>query len=130
MNAAVDIFIKQEVRRQLAQRNGLGHLSADEGEWKELFTASKEYSPTISRTETFAFETGEDEGSLVKKILFGVHAAMSVAGGTLGAYHGYKRNRGSLGWALAWSALGTGAPIITTAVAFAQGFGKPIKKGK
>lgn len=38
------------------------------------------------------------------------------------AYHGYKRN-GSVLWALAWAALGYTAPVITTVIATAQGFG-------
>lgn len=40
----------------------------------------------------------------------------------LSAYHGYKRNDDSLGWGLAWGALGGLFPIITPAVAFAEGF--------
>ena len=43
------------------------------------------------------------------------------------AYHGYKRNN-SVGWAIAWGLLGGLAPVITPAVAVAQGFGKP-KRG-
>ncbi len=39
------------------------------------------------------------------------------------AYHGYKRNN-SVGWAIGWGLLGGLFPIITPAVAFAQGFGK------
>ena len=42
----------------------------------------------------------------------------------LSAYHGYKRNYDSLGWALGWGVLGGLFPIITPAVAIAQGFGK------
>ncbi len=42
----------------------------------------------------------------------------------LSAYHGYRRNN-SIGWALTWGALGSVAPVITPAIAFAQGFGKP-----
>jgi hypothetical protein len=41
----------------------------------------------------------------------------------LSAYHGYKRNRGSVKWAIAWGLLGGLFPIITPAVAFAQGIG-------
>ena len=47
---------------------------------------------------------------------------LSVAAST---YHGYKRHSGSLGWALGWGVLGGLFPIITPAVALAQGFGKP-----
>lgn len=51
----------------------------------------------------------------------------SVAAVGVCAYHGYKRN-GSVGWAIGWALLGGFAPVITTAVAFAQGIGK--KKGR
>ena len=51
--------------------------------------------------------------------------AVSAAGMGLGAYHGYKRNNGSVGWAVVWALLGGAFPIITTAVAIAEGFGKP-----
>lgn len=60
----------------------------------------------------------------------GVRAALTVlAMGSAAAstYHGYKRNRGSVGWAVAWGLLGGIFPIITPAVAVAQGFGKPAK---
>jgi hypothetical protein len=39
------------------------------------------------------------------------------------AYHGYKRND-SIGWAIVWGLLGGLAPVITPAVAVAQGFGE------
>lgn len=43
----------------------------------------------------------------------------------LAAYHGYKRHRGSVGWALGWALLAGLAPVIVTGVALAQGLGKP-----
>ena len=42
----------------------------------------------------------------------------------LSAYHGYKRNYDSLGWGVAWALLGGTFPIITPAIALAQGFGE------
>jgi hypothetical protein len=42
------------------------------------------------------------------------------------AYHGYKRNN-SVGWAIWWGFMGGVFPVITPVIAFAQGFGKPIK---
>ena len=51
-------------------------------------------------------------------------AVASVASTGLSAYHGYKRNN-SVGWAIVWGLLGGAFPIITPAVAFAQGFGEP-----
>jgi hypothetical protein len=48
----------------------------------------------------------------------------SVSGGA-SAYHGYKRSRGSVGAAVGWGLLGFIFPVITPAIALAQGFGKP-----
>lgn len=54
--------------------------------------------------------------------------AMAGIGGLLGAVHGYRRNRGSVGWAIAWGVAGTLLPLPTTGVALLQGYGK--KKGR
>ena len=48
--------------------------------------------------------------------------AIPVSAG-LSGYHGYKRNNDSLGWGLVWGLLGATFPIVTPAVAYAQGFG-------
>lgn len=55
---------------------------------------------------------------------FAVAVAGTAAAGAL-AYHGYKRNRGSVGWALMWFFFGGIFWPITLPVALAQGFGKP-----
>ena len=49
--------------------------------------------------------------------------ALLAASSAASLYHGYKRNN-SLGWGLAWGALGALFPIITPVVAVAQGYGK------
>lgn len=49
-------------------------------------------------------------------------AALLSAGAS--AYHGYKRND-SVGWAVVWGLLGSLFPVITPAIALAQGFAKP-----
>lgn len=54
--------------------------------------------------------------------------ALSTVSGALSAYHGYKRND-SIGWAIVWYFMGAWFPIITPAIAVAQGFGKPYRKG-
>jgi hypothetical protein len=51
--------------------------------------------------------------------------AASIGGTAIGAYHGYKRNNGSIGWAIGWALLGGIFPIITVPIAFAQGIGDP-----
>jgi hypothetical protein len=48
---------------------------------------------------------------------------LSTASMAASAYHGYKRNN-SVGWAIAWGALGALFPVITPVVAVAQGYGK------
>lgn len=54
------------------------------------------------------------------QVTWGLLSAASVG---LSAYHGYKRND-SIGWAIGWGVLGGLFPIITPAVALAQGFGQ------
>jgi len=41
------------------------------------------------------------------------------------AFHGYRRHHGSIGWAVGWGVLGMFFPILTPAVALAQGFSRP-----
>lgn len=54
-----------------------------------------------------------------------VYSTILFASASASAYHGYKRNRGSTGAAVGWGLLGLIFPIITPAVALAQGFGDP-----
>ena len=50
-------------------------------------------------------------------------SALSLGSMALSAYHGYKRND-SVGWAIWWGFLGSVFPVLTPAIAFAQGFGQ------
>jgi hypothetical protein len=52
-----------------------------------------------------------------------VEGTIVLASVAASAYHGYKRNR-SVGWAAWWGFMGLLFPIVTPAVAIAQGFGK------
>jgi hypothetical protein len=58
-----------------------------------------------------------------------IYSLLSLTGAVLGAYHGYKRNDDSLGWAIGWGLLGGAFPVITLPVSYAQGFGE-VKKAK
>ncbi len=51
-------------------------------------------------------------------------AVLSAASAGASAYHGYKRND-SVGWAVVWGLLGGAFPVITPAIALAQGFAEP-----
>lgn len=57
-------------------------------------------------------------------LFFGTLSLISMG---LSTYHGYKRHRGSIPWAIGWGILGGLFPIVTPAVAFAEGFAKPMK---
>ena len=59
-----------------------------------------------------------DAGESVGKII-------SYGAVGLGAFHGYRRNRGSVGWAIGWAVLAGFFPLITSGIAVAQGVGKP-----
>ena len=59
-----------------------------------------------------------------------VWAGVSIASGALSAYHGVKRNNGSVGWGIVWFFMGSIFPIVTPAIAVAQGFAKPIRGGR
>lgn len=52
-------------------------------------------------------------------------AALGLGGALLGAYHGARRNGGSVLWGIAWGIAGGAAPLITTGIAVAQGYGRP-----
>jgi hypothetical protein len=64
----------------------------------------------------------ESSGSTLGSTLM---SAAAIVGTAVGAYHGYKRTRGHIGWTLAWSLFGGALPIVALPVAVAQGIGKP-----
>lgn len=68
---------------------------------------------TLGQVEDWNLPTG-------LRVFYGIASVVSTG---LGVYHGYKRND-SLGWALWWGLMGGLFPIVTPAVAFAQGFGE------
>jgi hypothetical protein len=47
-----------------------------------------------------------------------------TVGAFAGAYHGYKRNGGSVGWAIGWFFFGGFLPIIALPVMLVEGFGE------
>ena len=53
---------------------------------------------------------------------------LSAASGLLCLYHGYKRNCGSIPWALAWGLAGSMFPVIAPTFGVLQGLGKPLPK--
>lgn len=55
-------------------------------------------------------------------------AALIAASVGISAYHGVKRNNGSIGWGLWRAAMGGIFPVVTPAIAIAQGLGTPIQQ--
>lgn len=55
-------------------------------------------------------------------------AAVSTVSMALSAYHGLKRNRGSIGYAVLWGIMGATFPVLVPVIAFGQGFAEPEKK--
>lgn len=69
-----------------------------------------------------AFGQTSAPGNVNRAVMY-ASSALSLASAGASAYHGYKRND-SVGWAVAWGLLGGIFPVITPAIALAQGFGK------
>ena len=59
-----------------------------------------------------------------------VYGLLSLAGTATSAYHGARRNHGSVWSAVVWGFFGGVAPLITVPVAAAQGFAKPREDSK
>ncbi|HEY5656558.1 MAG TPA: hypothetical protein VIY27_02095 [Myxococcota bacterium] len=76
-------------------------------------------------------DSGDGMGADPEEVRRNVGRAWSVLGplsAAASAYHGYKRHRGSLGWAIGWAIMGSLFPVITPAIAVAQGFGQPMRQ--
>lgn len=66
-------------------------------------------------------------GLAVPRWLQVTHGILSLAGGAMGGYHGWKRSRSALG-VVGYGALGVFLPVIGIPVMLAQGFAK--RKGR
>ena len=85
-------------------------------------------NPNAMLLATYATPTVRAAGEVIPGVsdtsvaVWGVASTVSMA---VSAYHGVKRNRGSVGSGIAWGAAGAMFPIITPAIALAQGYAKP-----
>lgn len=82
--------------------------------------------PRITRAEprVALAQATDSDGPSASALILGLVGIASVG---LSAYHGYKRNN-STGWAIWWGLMGALFPVITPAIAIAQGLGKRAKK--
>lgn len=84
-----------------------------------------EYARPVNQGVTSAMAIGEDTSLEAATRAFAQESMkpwrLAVTGAM--AYHGYRRNR-SVGWAFGWAIFGNMFPIISSAVALAQGFGQ------
>ena len=69
--------------------------------------------------------SSQDRSAGTAENIPGWYRLASYAGAASGVFHGYKRHRGSIGWAIGWGLLGGILPVITIPLSLAQGYGKP-----
>lgn len=86
-----------------------------------------ELSKSVGEYEAVGCDTCGPKSVGLPNLNFGV--TLNHVGAAAAAYHGYKRG-GTVKSALIWGLLGGIAPIITNAVAVAQGFGQRKGGGK
>lgn len=122
-----------------ASLNGLG--AADRGTPRHIFKEAQDFARGKQRaTPNYILRhnqarqgIGEAQTTSVTQAATAYYGSpiarvVSLAGTAAGAYHGYKRNNGSIGWGIGWGLLGGMFTIIAIPIAIAQGFGKPAKK--
>lgn len=78
----------------------------------------------LDHTAIARIENHARKGSAGEALLSSNLGLLDLIGGGLAAYHGYKRNDGSIPWALGWGLLGLNFPILTVAAAAYEGFGQ------
>lgn len=66
----------------------------------------------------------ERKTSSAGSVALGILATASMAAS---AYHGIKRNNGSIPYGIWWGLMGTMFPVITPTIAIAQGYAKPAR---
>jgi hypothetical protein len=66
----------------------------------------------------------ERKTSSAGSVALGLLATVSMAAS---AYHGIKRNNGSIPYGIWWGLMGTMFPVITPTIAVAQGYAKPLR---
>lgn len=75
----------------------------------------------MSRSKKALSNSAEDDALLG----IGIWGVLGLAGMTMGIYHGYRRDNGSVGWALGWGLFGGTVPIIAIPLMLAEGFAEP-----
>lgn len=79
--------------------------------------------PVFDLGNTAYHQVGADEpvsfGTSISRFVDAVKPALILGA----AYHGYRRNQ-SVMWALGWVVAARIAPVVTSGIAVAQGFGK------
>ncbi len=95
--------------------------SDDKGEREIVFSVGVAPDPPKPNARIYNLGsciTGE------KPVASAIYQVLSVASPGIGFYHGYKKNGGSIGYGLWWGLMGMIFPVITPAIALADGLGK------
>lgn len=67
----------------------------------------------------------EPQGNLIDSAGKLLYSAIGTVVAGACAYHGYKRNNESVGWAIGWFFFGGALPVLAFPIALGQGFAKP-----
>jgi hypothetical protein len=69
--------------------------------------------------------TGDEPDGTPRTLSTGwmIYGVASLAAGGIAAYHGYKRNGDSVGWAFGWYLFGAWLPFFAVPLALAEGYG-------
>jgi hypothetical protein len=94
-----------------------------------LRTLQASHRPIDPSIRPSGFIARGTDGTIVIEDTTGlVLSTLALASVSASAYHGFKRNGDSLGYGALWGGAAAVFPVITPAVAVAQGFGERAKK--
>jgi hypothetical protein len=115
------IEMEHTIHPEIAERIAWQHM--EEHGWP-YYEALPRMEAQLAKREQAAM--GANQAETAGFVWGSLYTVLAVASTGLSAYHGYKRNE-SIGWALWWGFCGGLFPVVTPAIAFAQGFGQPHK---
>ena len=96
----------------------LGRLGAGDSGGGYFADQQAKYAAMVAASDP-AFVTATE------RVIYWLALGQRLMGASVGAYHGYKRNRGSMGAAVGWGIAGAVAPVITIGVGLYQGLAQP-----
>jgi len=112
LTIGTEVELEHTSDRLLAAKIAKDHLQEDPDYYSKLDIV--ENRPWILTIGQAAIPLGSEKPGWI---------IFALLGSAVSGYHGWKRN-GTVTMAVGWAAAGVVSPLLTTAVAFAQGFAK------